>query len=114
MVASDRPSNALNYAHEAELVSGPVLIDNTPPLLTAGEPRRNGTTLELEVDAVDAASPLRRAEYSLDAGPWTPIEAADGLIDSQREKLLVRIDAPPAGEHLIVVRAYDAAAMPGW
>ena len=28
-----------------------------------------------------AASPPRRAEYSLDAVPWTPIEAADGLID---------------------------------
>ena len=36
---------------------------------------------------------------------WTPIEAADGLIDSRREKPQARIDALPVGEHLIVVRA---------
>jgi hypothetical protein len=113
VVASDRLVNPPSTARTGELIGIPVLIDNTPPLLTAGEPRRNGAGLELDVDAVDAASPLRRAEYSLDAGPWTPIEAADGLIDSQREKLLVRIDTFPAGEHLIVVRAYDAAGNAG-
>ncbi len=113
VVASDRLVNPPSTARTGELIGIPVLIDNTPPLLTAGEPRRNGTGLELDVDAVDAASPLRRAEYSLDAGPWTPIEAADGLIDSQREKLQVRIDTFPAGEHLIVVRAYDAAGNAG-
>ncbi len=31
VVASDRPSNAANVAREAEQVSAPVLIDNTPP-----------------------------------------------------------------------------------
>ena len=113
VVASDRLVNPPSTARTGELIGIPVLIDNTPPVLTPGEPRRNGAGLELDVDAVDAASPLRRAEYSLDAGPWTPIEAADGLIDSQREKLLVRIDALPAGEHLIVVRAYDAAGNAG-
>ena len=113
VVASDRLVNPPSTARTGELIGIPVLIDNTPPLLTAGEPRRTGAALELDVDAVDAASPLRRAEYSLDAGPWTPIEAADGLIDSQREKLLVRIDSFPAGEHLIVVRAYDAAGNAG-
>ena len=113
VVASDRLVNPPSTARTGELIGIPVLIDNTPPLLTAGEPRRNGAGIELDVDAVDSASPLRRAEYSLDAGPWTPIEAADGLIDSQREKLLVRIDSFPAGEHLIVVRAYDAAGNAG-
>ena len=113
VVASDQLVNPPSTARTGELIGIPVLIDNTPPLLTAGEVRRNGSGLELDVDAVDAASPLRRAEYSLDASPWTPIEAADGLIDSQREKLLVRIDPMPAGEHLIVVRAYDAAGNAG-
>ena len=113
VVASDRLVNPPSTARTGELIGIPVLIDNTPPLLTAGEPRRNVTSLELDVEAVDATSPLRRAEYSLDAGPWTPIEAADGLIDSLRETLQVRIDPLPAGEHLIVVRAYDAAGNAG-
>ena len=35
-------------------------------------------------DVVDATSPIRCAEYSIDAGPWTPLEAADGILDSRR------------------------------
>src|SRR6185369_4990112 len=35
VVASDRPSNAGPNAKESELVSAPVLIDNTPPVVTA-------------------------------------------------------------------------------
>jgi len=113
VVASDRLVNPPSTARTGELIGIPVLIDNTPPLLTAGEVRRGGNTIEFDVVAVDSASPLRRAECSLDAGPWSPIEAADGLIDSQRETLLVRIEGVAAGEHLVVVRAYDAAGNAG-
>ena len=63
----------------------------------------------MRFEAVDAASQLRRCEYSLDAGTWTPVEAADGVIDSQREKFVITLDALPAGEHLLVVRATDSA-----
>jgi DNA/RNA endonuclease G (NUC1) len=58
---------------------------------------------------VDKTSPLRRCEYSLDAGPWTPVEAADGVTDSPREQFHISIDKLRAGEHLLVVRAYDTA-----
>ena len=109
VVASDRPSNPLNLAHEAELVSAPVLIDNTPPVVTAGAPRRNGTTLDIDVEAVDRTSPLRRCEYSIDAGPWLPVEAADGVTDSPEEKYAVHVDNLRPGEHLVVIRAYDSA-----
>src|SRR5262249_11127913 len=40
VVASDRPSNAADQARSAELVSSPVLIDSTPPVVTASVPRR--------------------------------------------------------------------------
>ena len=42
VVASDRPSNPPNVAREDQLVSSPVLIDNTPPVVTLSAPRRNG------------------------------------------------------------------------
>lgn len=109
VVASDRPSNPLNTAREAEMISSPVLIDNTPPVVTPGAARRNGSTVDIDVDAADAASPLRRCEYSLDAGPWTPIEAQDGVTDSTREKFAIHIENLRAGEHLVVIRAVDAA-----
>jgi hypothetical protein len=113
VVASDRPSNPLNLAREAELVSAPVLIDSTPPVVTAGAPRRNGTTLEIDVDAEDRGNILRRCEFSVDAGQWYPVEAADGVTDSAKERFLVRVENLPAGEHLIVIRVYDAAGNAG-
>ncbi|MEO7143883.1 MAG: hypothetical protein ABI165_10330, partial [Bryobacteraceae bacterium] len=74
---------------------------------------RNGANLEIDIDAADRGSVLRRCEYSLDARPWVPMEAADGVTDSSRERYLLRIFDLPAGEHLIVVRAYDAAGNAG-
>lgn len=109
VVASDSPVNPPGAARETELISAPTLIDHTPPIVTASAPQRNGSRLEVAFEAVDAASPLRRCEYSLDAGPWVPMEAADGIIDSPRERFLLRLDNLTPGEHLIVVRALDAA-----
>jgi len=109
VVASDRPSNPAGTARETELVSSPVLIDNTPPVVTVSAPRRSGSHLEVDVDAADATSPLRRCEYSLDAGPWAPLEAEDGVTDSPRERFLLRLDDLHPGEHVVVFRVYDTA-----
>ena len=109
VVASDQPSNAPNVARTDELVSSPVLIDNTPPVVTLSAPRRSNDHVEVDAGVVDQTSPLRRVEYSLDAGPWTPIEAADGITDSPREQYHIAIDRLRPGEHLLVVRAYDTA-----
>jgi hypothetical protein len=109
VIASDQLSNAANVARTDELVSSPVLIDNTPPVITLSAPRRANDHLEVDADVVDQTSPLRRFEYSLDAGPWTPVEAADGVTDSPREQYHIAIDRLRAGEHLLVVRAYDTA-----
>ena len=113
VIASDRPSNPADQARQAELVGPPVLIDNTPPQVTAGAVRRTGSAVEIDIDAEDRASALRRCEYSVDAGPWLPVEAADGVTDSPRERFLIRIDNFPAGEHVIVIRAYDSAGNAG-
>jgi hypothetical protein len=113
VVASDSPSNPANLARDAELVSSPILIDSTPPVVTAGAPRRNGSVVEVDVDAEDRGSVLRRCEYSLDAMQWIPIEAADGVTDSPKERFLIRLDKVSSGEHLLVIRVYDAAGNAG-
>lgn len=108
-VASDSEVNPRNVAREVELVSSPVLIDNTPPVLSVAAPRKTGTGFEVEFEAVDSASALRRCEYSVDAGTWMPIESLDGVIDSPREKFLVRLENLSSGEHVLVLRAVDSA-----
>jgi len=112
VVASDRPSNPVDLAREAELVSTPVTIDNTPPVVTLSGPGRTGTSFLIYADAVDRGS-LRRCEYSVDAGPWVLVEASDGVTDSPEERFTIALANLPAGEHVISVRVYDAAGNAG-
>jgi len=109
VVASDAPSNALEYAHEAEMVSSPVLIDNTPPVVTFRNVQRNGNVLDADVEADDRTSPLRLCEYSIDAGFWQPVEAVEGVTDSPKERFHLHLESVRPGEHLLVVRVYDLA-----
>ncbi len=109
VAATDAPSNPRPWARETELVSAPFLIDNTPPVLKTSVPRRPGTSVEVDVDAEDAVSHIRRAEYSVNAGPWTPLEVEDGVADSLKERFLLRLTNVAAGEHLVVIRAFDSA-----
>lgn len=113
LVASDSPSNAASFAKKTEYLSSSVLVDNTPPVVTISKSRRNGMEAEIQVAAVDQTSPLKRAEYSLDAGWWQPLEATDGITDTPREQFDVHIDKLKPGEHLVVIRVYDAAGNAG-
>jgi hypothetical protein len=113
VVASDAEVNPPSSAREAQATSAPVLIDNTPPVATIGTVRRNGSKAHIEFEAADAASPLRRCEYSVDASGWTPLEAADGIIDGQRVKFALDLSGLAPGEHLVVVRVADSAGNTG-
>jgi sugar lactone lactonase YvrE len=112
VVASDRLANSPQAARESDLVSPPVLIDQTPPRVRILEPRRQGQEWVLEIRAEDSASAIRRAESSVNAGPWTVLEAADGITDSREESFTLRLPAE-GGERSVVVRAFDAAGNPG-
>jgi hypothetical protein len=109
VIASDKESNPPSSAREAQLVSSPVMIDNTPPVVKMGAVSRNGSSARIEWTAVDAASPLRRCEYSLDAASWVPVESVDGVIDSLTERFALDLTNLAPGEHLLVVRAADSA-----
>jgi hypothetical protein len=102
--ASDREANAAGSAKDADLVSSPVLIDNTPPVIRIKSSNRNA----IEFEAQDSASALRRAEWAVDAGPWTPLAPVDGIMDSLTEQFRFAPAAVPAGEHVVVIRVVDS------
>jgi len=110
---SDREANAPASAKESDLVSSPVLIDNTPPAIRIQSAKRAGAGADINFDAQDSASALRRAEYALDAGSWTPVAPVDGILDSPSEEFRLHIDAVPAGEHLLVIRVVDSGGNTG-
>ncbi|MBI4908845.1 MAG: hypothetical protein HY820_34815 [Acidobacteria bacterium] len=112
VIASDAPSNPAADAREGDLVSSLMLIDNTPPSITLTTQREAGG-LRIVVDAKDAASAVRRAEYSIDAGPWMTLAPEDGVADTLQERFAGLAATVPAGEHILVVRAYDTAGNAG-
>lgn len=112
VVASDRLANPPSTARDAELLSQPVLIDQTPPRVTLSNQRRNGNAVEIDVEATDDASPIRRAEFSLNGSVWRLMEPADGITDGRTERFAVRFIAVSA-EVSVVVRVFDAAGNPG-
>jgi hypothetical protein len=108
VIASDREANPPGAAKESDLVSSPVLIDNTPPVVKVESSNRTGNKADIAFSAQDAASTLRRAEWSIDAGDWTPIAPVDGILDSPSEQFKLHLDAVPPGEHVVVIRVADS------
>ena len=89
------------------LLSGTVLVDNTPPVFKALS--MNGRKITGEV--VDGVGPIARIEVSL-AGTdeWRPIYPSDGIFDEPAETFDANIAAlVPQGSHIVSVRAYDSA-----
>ncbi len=108
VIASDRVSNPPATARETELVSSPVLIDNTPPAVRIQTATRAGAGIDVSFDAQDNVSPLRRAEWSIDAGPWTPLAPVSGVLDSPAAQFKFHVPVVAPGEHLLVVRVADS------
>jgi len=113
VTASDREANPAGLAKEMELVSLPVLIDNTPPVIRIQSSTRNGNAADIVFEAQDTASPLRRAEWTLDAGEWLPIAPVDGILDSRTEQFRLHVANIVAGEHLLVLRVADSGGNTG-
>jgi sugar lactone lactonase YvrE len=120
VVASDAPSHTPGEALTGDRISERFEVDTTPPVISAF--KATGEHVDCEgshcprpfrvvFDAEDAFSPIVRAEYSLDAGPWQYIEPVGRISDSKREhyelRIFLDVVAGKISEHLITVRVYD-------
>jgi hypothetical protein len=128
VVASDAPSHSPGDALTEEKESTRVEIDTTAPRIENLSASGDGAgTLRVTFRAVDTFSPVKHAEYSLDAQDWEFVEPVDKLSDAKTENYDFRISipsgeqsAPATGgtkksaaknegpvEHVIVVRVFD-------
>jgi hypothetical protein len=103
VVASDGLSNPGAQARTAEFQSVPVQLDQTAPTLEATLQEGN-----LKIRCADEVSPIRRIEYSINAGRWVVLDASDGIFDSKEERAEAKLTLA-AGESLVTVRAFDAS-----
>ncbi len=107
IVASDAKSNPPEMALKGERESASFDIDNTPPSVIPGTPRRDGTAIVVPFEVRDSDSALSRVEYSLDAQRWQSAFPQDGILDARQEQFTLRLDGSAAGRTL-VIRATDA------
>jgi hypothetical protein len=113
LVASDEESNSLDSARQAELVSAPFWIDNSPPRVKLLSQQMTPAGVELHFQAESNVSPLRSAEVSRDGKEWTDIQSDDGIVDSRLETFTVTALRLGPGEHIVLLRAYDTAGNVG-
>jgi hypothetical protein len=106
VTATDSPSNPAGLALSGDKESSVFDVDNTPPTVTAVLERRGAP--RVRAVARDDSSLIRKAEYSVDGGPWEDIHPADGINDELEESYDIPLpDLVPPGPHVVVVRAMD-------
>ncbi|HVH86548.1 MAG TPA: hypothetical protein VM912_07465 [Terriglobales bacterium] len=97
VVASDAPSHSPDEALTDEKISSRFEVDSTPPQVQALQAKVEGSTMHISFRAADSFSPIKRAEYSIDAGEWHYIEPVGQISDSPTEEFDF-IAALPQGE----------------
>jgi hypothetical protein len=131
VVASDAPSHSLEETLTGENTSPRFEVDNTPPHIEVLNAQVENNHVHLTFRAVDSFSPIKRAEYSIDADDWQLVEPVGQLSDYKIESYDFNVPLPPtsgtepdskaksssgkraardsaaSGEHTIVVRVYD-------
>jgi hypothetical protein len=109
IVATDAPSNPENVALTDERMSDSFIIDNTSPVVKPIGAVAGGRSRSYQITFTisDNLAPVRSAEYSIDAGDWTPVLPQDGIFDSPSEHVVFATDELDEGEHTVVLKAVD-------
>jgi hypothetical protein len=113
VVASDAPSHSPGEALTASRESRRFEVDTTPPRIENLSAIVEGGQIHVNFRAIDNFSPLKRAEYSVDAGEWKYVEPVGQLSDAKTENYDFKAtpetprDGGDASEHVVVVRVYD-------
>ncbi|MBI2812803.1 MAG: hypothetical protein HYX71_00785 [Opitutae bacterium] len=103
---SPRPAaQRLGYTFETDSL----LVDRTPPAITATAATRADGILSISVSGRDALSLLEGAEFVLNNGTrLTVVHPADGILDGREERFIAEIpDARAAGANSVEIILYD-------
>jgi hypothetical protein len=113
VVASDAPSHSPGDALTTFRESRRFEVDTTPPRIDDLSATVDGGQIHVTFRAVDGFSPIKRAEYSVDAGDWKYVEPVGQLSDAKTEHYDFKAspetakDGGISAEHVVVVRVYD-------
>ena len=113
VVASDAASHSPGESLTASRESRRFEVDTTPPRIENLSATLDGSQIHVTFRAGDGFSPIKRAEYSVDAGDWKYVEPVGQLSDAKTETYDFKAspeaakDGAVSSEHVVVVRVYD-------
>jgi hypothetical protein len=118
VVASDQPSHSPGKGLTGSLVSNSFTIDTTPPAISQMMAHIESGKLHVSFTATDPMSPIARAQFSVDAGPWQYIAPTGRISDSLTEhydfttplpnsQRQPSAEVPDPSQHVITVRVFD-------
>ena len=113
VVASDAPSHSPGEELTASKESRRFEVDTTAPRIENLAASLDQSQIHIAFRAADGFSPIKRAEYSVDAGEWKYVEPLGQLADSKTESYDFKVplelskDGMASSEHVVVVRVYD-------
>ena len=122
VVASDAPSHNPGEALTSERTSERFVLDTASPAIAALTARLDGGRVHIVAEAKDPSSPIARAEYSIDAGPWQYIEPVGKLSDALTERYdfeaplsaspsaqsrAARLPPADPAQHVVTLRVFD-------
>jgi hypothetical protein len=113
VVASDAPSHSPGEALTASKESRRFEVDTTPPRVENLAASVEAGQIHVTFRAGDGFSPIKRAEYSVDAGDWKYVEPVGELSDAKTENYDFKVapeavkDGSASSDHVVVVRVYD-------
>ena len=113
VVASDAASHSPGESLTASRESRRFEVDTTPPRIENLSALLDGSQIHVTFRAGDGFSPIKRAEYSVDAGDWKYVEPVGQLSDAKTETYDFKAspeaakDGAVSTEHVVVVRVYD-------
>jgi hypothetical protein len=102
---SDELSNPEGATLVARAESEPLLVDNHPPRMESI--RVTGTRVVGRV--IDGLGPIAKLEYAVDGQEFRMFFPTDDLFDTRDERFDLDLARLDPGEHIVAVRAYDAA-----
>ena len=107
VAASDSPSHSPQEALSSDKESDRFEVDTTPPQIEGLKASVQDNSVRVQFRSVDSFSPIKRAEYSVDAGEWRMAEPVGQISDSKTENYDFSVPVQSGEEHVVVVRAYD-------
>ena len=115
VTADDSPANPPGSALSGWRISPPLIVDNTPPMVTSLAARVEGGKVRILGTADDAGSRVATIHYAVDSQQdWVAVLPTDGIADAPHEDFAFTLDDLEPGPHRVAVKVTDLFGNAGY